>query len=69
MDQADRAAVAYDIALLEQMGYTPNEALDLLIRRALRDERDVRDDRSGRAGASHRAYLAELRGMCRADAA
>ena len=65
----DQAAVAHDITLLEQMGYTRNEALDLMISRALRDERDVRDDDSGRAGAARRAYLAALRGMCRADAA
>lgn len=65
----DQAAVAHDIALLEQMGYTRNEALDLMIRRALRDERDVRDDRTGRATVARRAYLAALRGICRADAA
>lgn len=65
----DKPAVAHDLALLEQMGYTGNEALELLIRRALLDERDVDDDRSGRAGVARRAYLDELRGLCRADAA
>ena len=61
--------VAHDIALLEQMGYTPNEALDLLIDRALRDERDAGDDRTGRVLAARRAYVHALRGLCRADAA
>ena len=65
----DQAAVGNDIALLEQMGYTRNEALDLMIARALRVERDVDDDRTGRAVADRRAYLEALRGMCRANAA
>ena len=60
--------VEQDIALLEQLGYTRHEALDLVIRRALSDERDVADDRTGRAHASRRAYLDELRGMCLAEA-
>lgn len=57
-------AVAQDIALVEQLGYTLNEALDLVIRRALVDERDVADDRSGDARAGRQAYLAELRALC-----
>lgn len=61
--------VAQDIALVEQLGYTRNEALDLVIRRALGGERDVDDDRTGRASASRRAYLAELRELCLARTA
>jgi hypothetical protein len=56
--------VAQDIALVEQLGYTRNEALDLVIRRALIEERDVADDRTGHATAGRRAYLEELRGLC-----
>ncbi|MBW3605788.1 MAG: hypothetical protein KY460_12950 [Actinobacteria bacterium] len=57
-----------DIALVEQLGYTPNEALDMVIRRALIEERDVADDRTGHATAGRRAYLAELRDLVATDA-
>lgn len=60
--------VAQDIAVVEQLGYTRNEALDMVIRRALVEERDVADDRTGRANAGRRAYLEELRGLCGTDA-
>lgn len=60
--------VAHDIALVEQLGYTRNEALDLVIRRALTAERDAADDRTGRATAGRRAYLEELRDLCVAEA-
>lgn len=60
--------VAQDIAFVEQMGYTRNDALDLVIRRALVEERDVADDRTGRVQAGWSAYLEELRGICVADA-
>lgn len=59
---------ALDIALVEGMGYTRNEAIDLVIHRALKDERDVADDRSGQAHADRRAYLDALRDICLAEA-
>lgn len=63
----DHAAAARDIALLERMGYTRNEAIDLVIRRALRPERDVADAHSSEASSGHAAYLDELRGICDVD--
>ncbi|MBW3605569.1 MAG: hypothetical protein KY460_11810 [Actinobacteria bacterium] len=61
--------VAQDIALVEQLGYTRNDALDLVIRRALVGERDADDDRTGQTTARRRAYLAELRELCLARTA
>lgn len=58
-------AAAHDIALLERMGYTRNEAIDLAISRALRAEDDAADERSASVAAhDRRAYLDELRGIC-----
>lgn len=59
-------AAANDIALVESWGYTRNEAIDLVIRRAMVEERDVMED--GSAAADHQAYLDELRGICMAKA-
>jgi hypothetical protein len=61
--------VAQDIALVEQLGYTRNDAFDLVIRRALIEERNAADDRTGLATAGRRAYLEELRSLCFAASA
>jgi len=55
---------ARDIALVESWGYTRNEAIELVIRRALAHERDVAEDRSPVSLAGHRAYVDELRIIC-----
>lgn len=61
-------AAAHDIALLESMGHTRNEAIELVISRALRAERAA-DGLSARLAADdRRAYLDELRGICLAGA-
>ena len=58
-------AAAHDIALLESMGFTRNEAIDLVISRALRTDDPAVDERSARLAAhDRRAYLDELRGIC-----
>lgn len=57
-------AAANDIALVESWGYTRNEAIELVIRRALAHERDVAEDRSWESLAGHRAYVDELRTIC-----
>jgi hypothetical protein len=59
-------AAANDIALVESWGYTRNEAIDLVIRRAMVEERDVEED--GASATDHRAYVDELRGICMAKA-
>jgi hypothetical protein len=55
---------ARDIALVESWGYTRNEAIDLVIRRALAPERDVAEDHSLESLVGHRAYMEELRTIC-----
>lgn len=62
----DQAAAAYDIALVESWGYTRNEAIDLVIRRAMVEERDVVE--GGSTAPHHQAYVDELRGICMARA-
>lgn len=62
----DLAAAAHDIALVERMGFTRNEAIDLVISRALTAERDLLDRPSAGATARRSAYLEELRDICAA---
>jgi hypothetical protein len=62
-------AAASDIALVESWGYTRNEAIGLVIARAVTHERDVVEDRTARSLACHRAYLDELRTICLAETA
>jgi len=62
----DHAAAAHDIALVESWGYTRNEAIDLVIRRAMVEERDVVE--RGSAASDHEAYVDALRGICMARA-
>lgn len=62
-------AAASDIALVESWGYTRNEAIELVIARAVTHERDVAEDRTARSLACHRAYLDELRTICLAETA
>ena len=50
-------AAAHDIALVESWGFTRNEAIEMVIRRALAHERDVAEDRSMESLARHRAYV------------
>jgi hypothetical protein len=59
---------AHDIALLESWGYTRNEAIELVIQRAVAHERDVAEDRSDDSLGRQRAYLDELRTICLVDA-
>jgi hypothetical protein len=59
---------AHDIALLESWGYTRNEAIELVIQRAVAHERDVAEDRSDESLVRQRAYLDELRTICLVDA-
>lgn len=61
-------AAANDIALVESWGYTRNEAIDLVIRRAMAEERDVVEDGSAASTAGRQAYVDELRGICMAEA-
>lgn len=61
------SAAAHDIALLERMGYTRNEAIELVIARVVRPERNLVDERR-EAERDRRAYLDELRGICLAGA-
>lgn len=60
-------AAARDIALVESWGYTRNEAIELVIRRAVAHERDVAEDGSVESLARHRAYLDGLRTICLVD--
>ena len=64
MDQA----AASDIARIESWGYTRNEAIDLVIRRALAEERDLAEDGSAASTRGQRAYLDGLRDICMAEA-
>lgn len=64
-----QAAAANDIALVESWGYTRNEAIDMVIERAMASERDVIDDASATSIAGRRAYFDELRHICLAESA
>jgi hypothetical protein len=57
-------AAAHDIALLESWGYTRNEAIELVIQRAVARERDVAEDGSNESLVHQRAYVEELRTIC-----
>jgi hypothetical protein len=60
---------ASDIALIESWGYTRNEAIGLVIARAVTHERDVDEDRTARSLAGQQAYFDELRTICLAETA
>ena len=62
-------AAASDIALVESWGYTRDEAIGLVIARAVTHERDIAEDRTTRSLACHQAYLDELRTICLAETA
>jgi hypothetical protein len=62
-------AAASDIALVESWGYTRNEAIGLVIARAVTHERDVDEDRTAQSLACRQAYLDGLRTICLAESA